>query len=413
MKKIRLSNPVIVAQSTTEPILFGGYQDPYIRYSEDGALYVRFNARHDNWLTFGEEEKNPVYRSTDGGESWSYVENGQDEWLRAGTRLPNGDIFYFREYPVLPKETLPEFPPLPKDREMKWGGMKVYLVDELTDVLGDRVAKEIKAYRIKAGTSEVVEETCPVIWDKMPVVLHGDGFLIRVFPHPSLCMKVDKNGVLWMPVDAPAVGDDGKLLSLRRCTALLRSTDMGHTWEYVSHIIYKEEFNCPTAIDVEGFMECSLEFVADGSAIAILRSGSIHPFIPGDDEHPAPIMMWTRSYDGCKTWEEPQKFHDYGVLPVTRMLKDGTILLSSGRPGVYLRASCDPLAKEWTDIVPVVSVPKEEIYTRYYEYTCCNTSLAVTGDNEAMLAYSDFTLTAPNGERAKSIMVRKITIEDL
>ena len=412
MKKIRLHDPVVVAQSTTEPILFGGYQDPYIRRAEDGTLYVRFNARRDSWLTFGEEEKNPVYKSTDGGESWSPVKNGQDEWLRAGTRLPNGDIFYFREHPVLTKETLPELPPLPEGREMNWGGMKVYLVDELKDVLGDRVAKEIKAYRIKAGTSEVVEETCPVNWDRMPVVLHGDGFLIRVFPHPSLSMKVDKNGVLWMPVDAPAVGEDGKLLSLRRCTALLRSTDMGHTWEYVSHIVYKEEYNLPTAIDIEGFMECSLEFVADGSAVAILRSGSLHPFIVGDDDHPAPVMMWTRSCDGCKTWEEPKKFYDYGVLPVTRTLPNGTVLLSSGRPGIYLRASLDPLAKTWTDIVPVVSVPKEETYTRYYEYTCCNTSLAVTGENEAMLAYSDFTRTAPNGERAKSIMVRKITIEE-
>ena len=38
--------------------------------------------------------------------------------------------------------------------------------------------------------------------------------------------------------------------------------------------------------------------------------------------------------------------------------------------------------------------------------------LAVTGDNTAILAYSDFTRTAENGERAKSIMVRKITVED-
>ena len=114
MKKIKLHDPVIVAQSTKEPILFGGYQDPYIRCTEQGTLYLRFNARRDNWLTFGEEEKNPVYKSTDGGESWMHIENGQDEWIRAGTRLPNGDIFCFCEYPVLKKETLPELPPCPK-----------------------------------------------------------------------------------------------------------------------------------------------------------------------------------------------------------------------------------------------------------------------------------------------------------
>ena len=264
MKKIILGKPVIVAQSTTEPVLFGGYQDPAIRRAQDGTLYVRFNARRDSWLTFGEEEKNPVYRSADGGESWSVVKNGQDEWMRAGTRLPNGDIFYFREHPVLRKETLPPLPALPDNRKLRTAGMSVYTVDELKPVLGDRVAKEFKAYRIKAGSDEIIEETCPVIWDNMPAVLHHDGFLIRVFPHVSLSMKIDSEGTLWMPMDAPAIDGNGNLASLRRCTALLKSTDMGHTWEYVSHILYEESFNPPTAIDVEGFMECSLEFVVAG-----------------------------------------------------------------------------------------------------------------------------------------------------
>ncbi len=411
MKTIKLGEPVIVAQDTEQPVLFGGYQDPTIRRAEDGTLYVRFNARRDSWLTFGEEEKNPVYKSTDDGISWEYVKNAQDEWIRAGTRLPNGDIFYFREHAVLRKETLPELPQLPAERKLRTAGMSVYTVDELTPILGDRVAKEFKAYRIKAGSDEVIEETCKVIWDKMPVVLHHDGFLIRIFPHASLSMKTDKDGTLWMPMDAPAIDENGNLASLRRCTALLRSTDMGHTWEYVSHILYDESFNPPTAIDVEGFMECSIEFVRDGSCIALLRSGSLSPFAVGDDEHPAPIMMKTRSYDGCKTWEKPEYFYDYGVLPVTRMLSDGTVLLASGRPGVYLRVSQDESATEWSDIVPVVEVPKEDFYAKYYEYTCCNTGLAVTGPNTAMIAYSDFTLNAPNGKRAKSIMVRKITVE--
>lgn len=411
MKTIKLGEPTIVAQSTEEPILFGGYQDPTIRRAEDGTLYVRFNARRDNWLTFGEEEKNPVYKSTDGGDNWTLVKNAQEEWLRAGTRLPNGDIFCFTEHAVLRKETLPNLPTLPEDRKLRTAGMSVYTVDELTSILGDRIAKEFKAYRIKAGTDMVVEETCKVIWDNMPAVLHHDGFLIRVFPHPSLSMKVDNYGTLWMPVDAPAIDNNGKLASFRRCTALLRSTDMGHTWEYVSHILYDESFNPPNAIDVEGFMECSLEFLRDGSCIAVLRSGSLSPFVIGDDDHPAPIMMKTRSYDGCKTWEKPEYLYDYGVLPVTRMLDDGTILLASGRPGVYLRVSLDGSANEWSDIIPVVEVPKEDFYAKYYEYTCCNTGLAVTGPNKAVIAYSDFTLNAPNGKRAKSIMVRKIIVE--
>jgi hypothetical protein len=86
--------------------------------------------------------------------------------------------------------------------------------------------------------------------------------------------------------------------------------------------------------------------------------------------------------------------------------------MSSGRPGVYLRVSQDDCAKEWSDPVPVVEVPREDFHGKYYEYSCCNTGLAVTGPNTAVIAYSDFTLNAPNGKRAKSIMVRKITVEE-
>ena len=40
MKTIKLGKPIIVAQSTEEPILFGGYQDPTIRRAENGDLLI-------------------------------------------------------------------------------------------------------------------------------------------------------------------------------------------------------------------------------------------------------------------------------------------------------------------------------------------------------------------------------------
>lgn len=40
--------------------------------------------------------------------------------------------------------------------------------------------------------------------------------------------------------------------------------------------------------------------------------------------------MKTVSNDGCKTWQEPEYFYDYGVLPVSRMFEDGTVLVAFG-----------------------------------------------------------------------------------
>lgn len=77
MRKVLISEPIILAQSTTEAVMFGGYQDPHIR-SKDGVLYVKFNARKDSVETFGLEDANPVLKSFDGGDTWE--KGAQDDW---------------------------------------------------------------------------------------------------------------------------------------------------------------------------------------------------------------------------------------------------------------------------------------------------------------------------------------------
>ena len=89
----------------------------------------------------------------------------------------------------------------------------------------------------------------------------------------------------------------------------------------------------------------------------------------------------------------------------------GVTILSSGRPGVYLRYSGDGNLEEWTDPEFIIKVPEEDVYKAYYEYTCCNTDLCVYDENTAFLVYSDFQLKDKDGRRAKSIVVRKLTVE--
>ena len=410
MKKINISEPSVVAQSTTAPILFGGYQLPIIRCNAKGEIFVKFSARIDNPSTWGEEDGNPVYRSRNGGEAWKYMSDPLYSWITAQQPLPNGDFLEMREYALLD-----DLPPLPVGRPwLGTGGVRdVYLVDELIPILGDRIAKEFRAYRVKAGTNEIVEDTCKIHWKDMPCVLHEKCKLRRLFGQTlsGLRYKVDSKGSLWLPVPAPYVTPDGVLGSSRFCIHILRSDDNGYNWDYVSTIVYKDEYNSPNAISVEGFSEATLAFTEDGGIICVLRSGSLHPKNIGDDEHPAPIAYFCKSSDNGKTWSEPKPFYDYGVMPVMEKLDCGTILLSSGRPGVYLRTCEDPKGEEWSDIIPILTVPKKDYYTAYFEYSCSNTSMCVYDANTAYLAYSDFRLNAPNGQRAKSILVRKITVE--
>lgn len=406
MRKITVHEPTVVAQSTTEPILFGGYQDPNI-HCRDGVLYVRFNSRRDCHETFGLEDQNPVYKSFDEGKTWE--PSNHLEWSMSEEPLPNGDRITIREPSII--TDYPELPPLPECRKRvshiagDWG---VYLVDELLPILGDRVAKEFRIERIKAGESEIMTEYAPIRWDSMPVHFSGT-FLSRL--HLAGHIRADAKNILWMPVQGSYVLPDGTLGSKRSCTHLLRSDDMGHSWDYVSTVVYKEEYNDPNCIDIEGFNEAEIEILPSGDFLMIMRSGSLHPFNIGDDDHPAPKLYMARSTDEGKTWSTVRPLYDYGVRPMTTKLDCGTILLISGRPGVYLAACDDPTGEEWSDMLQVVEVPKEDYYKAYFEYTCCNCGVVPFGENTAFITYSNFQLSAPDGKRAKSILVSKVTVE--
>ena len=144
MKKVIVSDPVILAQSTTEPVMFGGYQDPHIR-QKDGVLYIRFNARRDSVETFGLEDANPVYKSLDGGDTWVKAE--QDDWMLARQPLPNGDIFEIREhrpiFNVWDKIKDVKLDPSRKGISAIGEAYDAYLVDELAPLFDGELTKTV------------------------------------------------------------------------------------------------------------------------------------------------------------------------------------------------------------------------------------------------------------------------------
>ncbi len=238
-------------------------------------------------------------------------------------------------------------------------------------------------------------------------VLYVDESLRRTGRGPIFC---DKNGKMYMLTYTGYILPDGTLGSKRLCVHILISEDFGKDWYYLSTIPYLEEYNNPNCIDIEGFNETSLLFAEDGDIFAIMRSGSLHPFKKGDADHPAPKQYCARSSDGGKTWKA-EPFYDFGILPQTVKLECGTTILVSGRPGVYVRSTDDPKFREWREPEFLVKVPEDEVYGEYYEYTCSNTGICAYDSNTAFITYSNFKLTAPDGKRAKSILVQKVTVE--
>ncbi|MGA2619596.1 MAG: sialidase family protein [Thermoguttaceae bacterium] len=117
-------------------------------------------------------------------------------------------------------------------------------------------------------------------------------------------------------------------------------------------------------------------------------------------------MYLVHSNDRGCTWTPPQRLFEFGVLPRLLQLDNGVMVLSFGRPGIWLSFSLDG-AHSWTEPKAVIAGdPKNNM-----KHSCGCTSLLATGQDSFLLAYSEFERPNAKGQPAKAILVRKITVD--
>ena len=110
----------------------------------------------------------------------------------------------------------------------------------------------------------------------------------------------------------------------------LRSDDNGHTWVWMSTVSYGE----PSPCDNPSEHDCV--YLRDGSIYCVWRSSG------------GPLCA-SQSRDDGKSWSSATPFdaasgEPFGVEPKMVLLEpSGILVISAGRPGVYLWASEDPL----------------------------------------------------------------------
>lgn len=405
MKKITVKNTSVIYESQTEPLLWGGCQIPFIRYA-DGALTVKFMGRKDAVESYGKENLDPIYKSTDGGKSWQ--KSDISAWRRSAPLLPNGDRYDF----IQRKNFIGTYN-LPGTEKMANSSREVYVhkIDDISHIVKG-LEKSFTVSRIPKGEAEAKEEICPVRWKDMPVncyVNENEIMITQISPAEN-DVKADSDGVLWLPVYADAAACDAEPLKNRyNSVHLLRSDDMGHSWDYVSSVYYDASYNDQSAYSIEGFNEATLEILENGDFLMIMRSGSLHPL--RQNGRPIPKMFSVRSHDKGKTWSKPEVFFDYGIHPHSIKANDGTVVLISGRPGVYLMTCEDPEGKIWSDIFELVHVPDEDVLTKYYEYTCSNSDICITDDGRIFVSYSSFNPKVQ--PPTKSILVSELALEEI
>ena len=169
---------------------------------------------------------------------------------------------------------------------------------------------------------------------------------------------------------------------------VIRSTDRGKSWHYLSTIA----FDMTKDARGEGFHETTLLVLRDGRILSFIRSGASYQASLGsfnnndwDTKMPfhygkqTPVYM-SVSDDGGKNWSYADPINSHGVLPDAVQLENGIIAVSYGRPGNWLMFN-DNKSESWGPIIP--------FYNGLYPPDCSNyTSIAEVAPNILMVVYA-------------------------
>lgn len=122
-------------------------------------------------------------------------------------------------------------------------------------------------------------------------------------------------------------GDD------RYSTVVMTSEDEGRTWHYLSTVATAED----GADSWEGFCESALVRLEDGDLMCVGRMGG------GRDQ----LLARSYSSDEGKSWSPIDRLPAWGVLPQVNRLSNGALVISCGRPGLFIWFSTDPRGEHW------------------------------------------------------------------
>jgi hypothetical protein len=387
--RIVLGEVVVVAQAPAgEPQpKWGEWQFPQIERLADGRIHIAWSVAEDSARFYGVEQAHAV--SGDDGMTWTRVSGPAAARLRGGVLLANGDRLMLAQDPSVPADRV-TLPQAISDADPVWrkgiasGDIRFYR-------FGDFSGEMRKAYpqlRMTAGSSTWVKEYPNV---RLPgeVILKMGEVLVRPFFWGKLRIAAD--GSLWTSCYWPSL-KNGVVSGY--CPTFVKSTDNGHTWNFVSDLPYDpDKSGDPGWEGCLGFCEPDIAFAADGAMITLLRSGQ------------GGISYVARSTDRGEHWGKPLIFDSFGVWPQLLVLRSGVTLAAYGRPGVRVRASSDRSGMSWGEPVdvPIHKVGNES-------GTCGYAGLVALGEKEGMLVFSDFGCPDRTGNPRKSICVVRIGI---
>jgi len=177
------------------------------------------------------------------------------------------------------------------------------------------------------------------------------------------------------------------------------SKDKGKSWRYLATIGEPEKNPLPEL--AEGYNETDLLKLPGNTILSVMQTGG-HPDTEGTLKR-FTYLAASFSYDSGKTWQTPKPIAPYGVSPRLLRMKNGLIVCSSGRPGVYLLFSRDD-GKTWTE---------PQWITQYYGKRCSTgyTSIAEMDPGVLTILYDDVERNPEEQPIRQVVKMRRYSIQ--
>lgn len=396
--KISLDEPTIVAVAD-EPLKWGYFQFPNIYRMVDGALLVTWQMRADSYKAYGQRNVGKNKRmSKDNGKTWidydgryereQYIFAVKDgeEYLSISSPAPN-DITKFHNFPNAIDE-------------IYHYGIKYqfYNDSDLPDNVGGIYVRRWTNRKVPASEVKILhakfkdDGLCRYSTDNQISTL-WDGDI----------KQLNNGDVVGCTYRGFYCNERGKILPSG--ISFYKWNEDELSWHILGKIPFEPDLKAdPTGLQrkVWGFTEPTFVELENGTLVCVVRSSEEEKLTP---------MYRSVSMDHGKTWSKPIAFTPNGVSPHFLKLRNGTIVLSSGRPGVQLRFNFDGTAENWTEPIDMLPFIKQDgSYER--EVSCGYTGLLPIDDESFYLVYSDFLQKDSKGNVRKSIKIRKIIVRN-
>jgi len=380
------SEPVVVAVSLPDETRWGFTQFPALSPLPDGRILLVYADAEDASETHGLPA--PSFVSADQGKIWTPF---TDDLVPARPHFSvtpafNGEFLVVPSLQYFNVKTAGLTLPEPIAESYVYGPLYTYRVSDLGPTVADYFC-QLNARRWLPSTGRWQDEIVRYDSHDLLAWRRKDSDLLprAFFERPALQYQGE---LLYADYRVRYALPDGPIPQ-KGGTELMASSDNGHSFTHRATI----------GVDRRGgdlFGEPALEATADGGLICVMRKA----------DHEQKPMVVSYSSDAGYHWSPVEQITEFGVFPFLLRLESGPLIISYGRPGVWIRINEDGLGRNWSEPICLIEGDHAELGS----HSCGYTGMIAVGPRSFLVSYSDFGHIDAEGITRKAILCQRFDL---